>query len=199
MRKRSSLAVSVAALVVLPLPFASAAVPLFSDAGESLANFTIVADADTSAVPFDYSVLGIPEAPGMVLETTMATTGLQLRANKGDATAAITGMNLVLGALPITFTGLHTLEFYVWMNIPTGVSATSEDFVAGVARSNVSNAIYGNFRTARGNGGWMLQGNDNGLSNDHRELNNGALINSWDAAAPEAVGNFNAAFINNIG
>jgi len=188
---------SAGVVVLLVSPRASAGV-LFSDPAESLVNFTLVADADTSAAPFDYSQIGIPEAPGTVAGSLLPTTGFQLQANKGDANAAVTGLNLVVGATPLNFDVTHTLEFYVWMNIPANVSATSEDFVAGVARSNLSNAIYGNFRTSRGNGGWMLQGNDNGLSVDHRELNNGILVNSWDAAAPEAAPKFNQAFQNNL-
>jgi PEP-CTERM motif len=187
------------ACATLSVPLLAPAAVLFSDPAEALTNFTVVTtEADTSATPIDYSSLGIPEAPGRVPGTTLATTGFQLKANKGDATAAITGLNLVLGAIPILFEGLHTLEFYVWMNIPANAISTSEDFVAGVARGNINNAIYGNFRTSRGNGGWLLQGNDNGLAVDHRELDNGTLVYSSDAAGDVAP-KFNEAFTNNLG
>jgi hypothetical protein len=177
------------------------AAALFTDKGESTANFTVVTtEADTTAGSIDYSTLGIPEAPG-TLPGSMATTGLLLTANKGDATAAITGLNVVLGSTPVSFSGLHTLEFYVWMNVPTGATGSSEQFLAGTARSNTTNAIYGNFRSSRGNGAWFLLSGDNGLAIDYRHYNNndttGAKAYGDDNAAISTQ--LNDAFTNHLG
>ena len=179
-------------------PIASAD-PLFSDPGESLTNYTIVQDARTTANSIDYGALGIPEAPGTVANSTQAKTGIQLTANKGAGTATVTGLNLVLGSTPQTFSGVHTLEFYVWMNVPSGASFTTEDFVAGVARSSASAAIYGNWRSSRGNGAWTLLSGDNNLTTDYRQLNNGSADVGYGDENANLSGKLNAAFTNDLG
>jgi hypothetical protein len=194
---RNALVAAVAALPFSSIAWGAPGNVLFSDAGESLTNFTVVQDADTTADPVDYSTFGIPEAPGR-LPGSAATTGFRLTANKGDATAAITGINLVLGATPQSFSITHTLQYYVYMNVPNGSSGTSEQFLGGVARSNATSAIYGNFRTGRGNGGWFLLTGDNGVATDYRHLDNGTPGFAFADTDPNLAPKLNAAFTKNV-
>lgn len=172
---------------------------LFSDPAESLSNFLVVKDsasADSSAGIVDYSTLGIPEAPHR-LAGSAATTGIQLIANKGDATATTTGLNLLLGSSPITFTGTHTLQFDIWMNAPAGATSTTEGILGGTARTTSTDAITRNFRTARGNGAWFYATGDNGnATDDFAQLNNGSrdvVFADTDAAH---TAKFNTAYTN---
>lgn len=173
---------------------------LFSDPAESLSNFLVVKDsasADSSAGIVDYSTLGIPEAPHR-LAGSAATTGIQLIANKGDATATTTGLNLLLGSSPITFTGTHTLQFDIWMNAPAGATSTTEGILGGTARTTSTDAITRNFRTARGNGAWFYATGDNGnATDDFAQLNNGSrdvvFADTTDAAS---TAKYNTAFTN---
>jgi hypothetical protein len=177
MHFRNSLGASaLAAVAALSLASPVSADPLFSDPGESLANFTRVNDsADTTAAAnVDYGALGIPEAPHQILGSA-AFRGIQLTANKGDTTATTTGLNLILGATPQTFTGTHTFQFDVWMNVPSDATATTEGFLGGTARSTATDAIVRNFRTSRGNGAWFYATGDNGnATDDFAQLNNGS-------------------------
>jgi hypothetical protein len=195
-----ALALAAATVVLSSSPLVSAD-PLFSDPGESLSNFTVIRDSSstdsTAAANVDYSLLGIPEAPSHIAGSA-AQRGIQLTANKGDATAATTGLNLILGATPQTFTGTHTLQFDVWMNIPSDASATTEGFLGGTARSTATDGIVRNFRTSRGNGAWFYITGDNGnATDDFAQLNNGSRdIVFADTTDTTSATKFDTAFKN---
>jgi hypothetical protein len=172
---------------------------LFSDPGEVLTNFKVIKDSassDSSAGIVDYSTLSIPEAPHRIAGSA-ATTGIQLIANKGDATATTTGLNVLLGSTPVTFSGTHTLQFDIWMNAPAGAVSTTEGILGGTARTTQTDAITRNFRTARGNGAWFYATGDNGnATDDFAQLNNGSrdvVFADTDAAH---TAKFNTAFTN---
>jgi hypothetical protein len=190
----------VAAAVLSCSPFTSAD-PLFSDPGESLTNYTIVRDSaspdSTVNANVDYGQLGIPEAPSHIANSA-AKRGIQVAANKGDATAAAAGLNLILGATPQTFTGTHTLQFDVWMNIPSDATATTEGFLGGTARSTATDDILRLFRTARGNGAWFFLTGDNGnATDDYAQLNNGSRdIVFADTTDTTTATKFDTAFKN---
>lgn len=190
---------SLALAVTFSLGTFAAAATLFDDGAESLGNYTQVADSRTSAAVINYSSLSIPEAPGHVAGSG-ATTGIQLTANKGSGTGAITGLNLILGSTPITFSGTHTLQFYAWMNLPSDAAvSTTEGYSGGVARQGTSNAIYNNFRTSRGDGAWFFMTNENGASVDYRALNGSVGVVGLNASDPAIVNQYNAAFTGAIG
>ncbi|CAA9445529.1 MAG: hypothetical protein AVDCRST_MAG64-4517 [uncultured Phycisphaerae bacterium] len=183
--------------------FASAQQVLFSDRGESSANFTVVQDPDTT-VEFnvDYAALGIPEAPRTsTLPGSAVQRGIQITANKGDdAAATATAANLILGSTPQNFAGVHTLQYDVWMNVGGSSTSTTEGFLGGVARSTSNSAIYRNFRTGRGNGAWFYATGDNGnATDDYAQLNNGARdVVFADTTNAESTAKFNNAFDNSL-
>lgn len=201
---RTSIAAAVAAASLSS--FASAAT-LFSDAAESLTNFTVLKDSadaaqDTSATVIDYGALGIPEAPRNVAGST-AKTGIQLVANK-DATGLTTGINVVLGSTPVSFSGVHTFSFDAYMTIPTGAVSTTESMNAGTVRAVATDALIRNFRTARGasQGGawWLLTGDNGNGTEDFRHLDNGTSVSTFaDGTNATQAAKWNAAFTNNLG
>jgi hypothetical protein len=182
----------------LALPSFVSADPLFSDPGESGSKYTVIQESlsndSSAAFNVDYGALGIPEATHHI-PGSAAQRGIQLIANKNDSTGNITGINVLLGATPETFTGTHTLQFDVWMNAPSGAVSTTEGFLGGTGRTTATDAIIRNFRTGRGNGAWFYLAGDNGNNtDDFRMLDNGTskvVFADTDAAS---AGKFNAAF-----
>jgi hypothetical protein len=192
--------------VALCLPSVVSADALFSDPGESLDKFKIVRDSgstDSTVTSVDYGQLGIPEAPRKIVGSA-AKTGLQIIANKGDDVALTTGLNLILGADPIVFSGTHTLQFDAWMNAPFNATSTTEGLSAGTGRSATTDGFIRNFRTSRGNsqgGAWFYLTGDNGNSTDDFRLLNGgtSTVNFGDGTDAPSAAKFNAAFSNSYG
>jgi len=102
------------------------------------ANYTVTQDPDTTvAFSYDYSVDGIPSAPGSL---GGSTRGVKFTANNGDATAAAAAINI--SPTGQSFTGDYTLRFYSWLNangpFPGGGAGSTEFATGGIGVSGTS-------------------------------------------------------------
>ncbi|MGI9456117.1 MAG: PEP-CTERM sorting domain-containing protein [Aeoliella sp.] len=135
---------------------------LFEDPLDSGAAWSLVHQADASdnftTFGFDYSALGIPEAPNTT--SGAATSGLQMIVNRDfgevNGTGAFpTGMN---------FTGSYTLQFDMWLNaagvFPDGGTGSTEFGGAFVGFDNSAGTPY--------SGAGSITSGEGGSTNDWR-------------------------------
>ena len=129
--RKMAIGLSVLGLAVCATPAMSAV--LFSDQmnAASAAGWTVLSDGglgvdNKATFGYDYSVMGIPEAPNSAGGDT-ATSGVRLEAR-------LTGAgNRILNLFPNgqNFAGAHTLQFDVWMNTSILDPGSATEFVGG--------------------------------------------------------------------
>ena len=163
LKSLSTLALAIVACV-------SQATIVFSDAGESLANYMEVNGGDATVRVIDYSNFTISgtnhtlaESPNQIAGSAN-TTGMIFQANMTQGSP--TGINLFLGATPLTFNQpVFTLTFDMYMKAPSTVSASTEDMLWGVGRTNTN--LLGRFNdNTEGDGVWGFATGDGGSSDD---------------------------------
>jgi hypothetical protein len=162
------------ASLVAVLAMSSTASAAFVDnfnTGASAANYAaITSDATSSFATFayDYSVLGIPSAPGT---GDGSTRGLRLDANFSSPNAA-EGLTLYTLA---QYSGDYTVRFDGWINVvgpfPEGGGGSTNYLTAGVGHDGSTN----NFVANTGSGGWTAVNGENGSGIDYRLYKDGSL------------------------
>jgi hypothetical protein len=121
---------------------------------------------------YNYSLLGIPEAPNSQLGDT-PTTGFKAEANL-DPNAPVAS---VLSAYPVgqNFTGTYTLQFDAWMNYEWGVGSTTEFLGGGVGYNGTSADVN--------SGAQVIVTGDGGSASDYRALKDGFFVAGADMTA----------------
>ena len=125
---------------------------------------------DTGAVfAYDYSIDGIPSAPGGVGESTV---GLKFTANESIGEAA----HITASPMGQSFSGDYVLTFDLWLNfngpIPGGGGGSTEFAAAGIGTSG------DHIQTAddASDGAWFLVTGDGGSSRDFRAFLNNVFL-----------------------
>jgi len=124
---------------------------VYADDLSTNAGFTVVADADTSAIfGYDYSADGIPSAPNGT-----GTTGLKLQANIANGVASEIAAVHTLGFSNTPY----RVTFDAWVNFSLA-NVSSTEFIGG--------GVGHNGTTAGRNGASILATGDGGSSRDYR-------------------------------
>ena len=124
---------------------------VYSDDLSTNAGFTVVADADTSAIfGYDYSADGIPSAPNGT-----GTTGLKLQANIANGVASEIAAVHALGFSNTPY----RVKFDAWINYSIAGGSSTEFIGGGVGHNGTG--------TGR-NGASILATGDGGSSRDYR-------------------------------
>lgn len=154
--KKTAFGLSVLGLLVGVTPAMSAT--LFQDQMTSGAGWGVNDNgADTAATfGFDYSALGIPEAPN-TQGGDAATTGLKMEAR----IAGTGGSALTVYPLGQNFTGTHQLRFDAWMNLSLIDTGSTTEFLGG-------GLGYDNVTADVASGAQTIATGDGGSSNDWR-------------------------------
>lgn len=180
---------------VVVLATSANAQTLFSNSADSMSDFTVVSQTDSSAVVVNYGNMTIGAANFSIAEAPNsvgggATTGILLQSNKGDTTAAVSAINVILGASPMSFTGHYILSYDLYMGVPVPAVGNGTEFnLYGVGRSTVGSAFGRNNRTTAGQGTWGWVDGDGG---------NGTGTTSGDFAIRKGVDSNNLAQVDNL-
>ena len=168
---------------------ASAHAQLFIDdlnTAASSANYNTLAfnANDTAIYGFDYSTLGIPEAPNSLVGGT--TTGLQFNVNDGtnNATAIQSVLtNAAVDATVLDSLSSYTLTYDLWMNYngpaPAGGSGSTEAMMVGAGFSNT-----GAIQIGSSDGSYFTVTGDGGLTTDVRSFTDGGFNETGVNAGP---------------
>lgn len=174
----------------------SQAQTLFSSQASGLGDFVVVAQSDSSAAVVNYSSFSVgasnfslAEAPRMISGST-ATTGILLKSNKGDATAAVSSINLILGAAAQSFTGHYIFSYDLYMRAPVPAIGNGTEFnLFGVGRTTAGTSFGRNNRLTAGEGTWGWIDTDGG---------NGTGTTSGDFAIRKGTDSANLAQFDNL-
>ena len=128
---------------------------------DTSANYTVIQDADALVqFAYDYSVQGIPAAPG-----SATTLGARFQANLVAPTSTDAITIVPTGK---TFVGDVQLRFHMWMNangpFPGGGTGSTEFMTAGILHNSTSNNKSG----TSGSGAWFAVTGEGGTSRDYR-------------------------------
>lgn len=155
---------------MLAIPAVSSAQVLYqsdlsTETGSNWTTLTSSANSD-AAFAFDYSSLGIPQAPG-----STSLHALRLRANTVVITAPSTGAVQGVTVVPksLNLTGDYHIQATVWMNsvgpFPNGGTGSTQFFGLGSGFSGTSPTWRGGSATGGGAGTWFAADGEGGFSN----------------------------------
>ena len=192
--------VTLMAVAAAGLSASSASAQFFNDGLDSLANWTVAGQPDTTANIIDYSALGIAEAPNQVLGST-ATTGVQFTANTSAGAAnAVNLLGAVNGGNADLTLSTYQVQFDMYLSVADPLpSGGTEQGLWGIARTT-GTALGRNNRVADGDGVWGWVAVDNGYGTEDTAIFEGSteLADLGDTQTGESDP-FNNAFTTNFG
>ena len=171
---------------------------------QATADVTILQQPDCAVQFVDYSNMTIgatnftlPEAPRQI-SGSQPTRGVLIQANLTQTIAS--GVNILAGATPITFSGRYRLSFDAWINVPTPLpGGSTEQLVWGVGVDGGTTPLeVANNRGAGTFGVWGWLAGENGYSSEDAVINDSdiELADLGDTQSGEDVP-FNEAFDSN--
>jgi hypothetical protein len=149
---------------------------------------------------FDYSTLGIPQAPG-----TSTTTAMVLRSNTNSGAAAVQGITVSPNGLSLA--GDYTIRAMMWGNTyggwTTGAAVssgagTSQMFGVGVGYTG-GTLWRGGATTGGGSGVWFVSSGDGGFSATSTTIRDYSAFNGSGANVANFVTSTSAYFANGSG
>lgn len=156
---RSRVATLLVAVLCSAQPLA--AMQLFSDGFDSLANWTVVNQPDSSVAIVDYSSLGVPEAPNTVGGTS-ATTGAKFVANISSGNpAAVNLIGAIAGGNADLSVSRYAVTFDMYLSVDSPLpSGSTEQGIWGVGRTT-TDVVGRNTSQTAGDGvfGWLATEN----------------------------------------
>lgn len=170
---------------------------------QASANVTIVQEPDVTLQFVDYSNMtvgatnwSIPESPRQ-LPGSASTSGVLIQCN--TTAGAATGVNIIAGAVPLSFSGRYRMSFDAWINVPIPLPAGgTEQLLWGVGTDNVAPIEARNNRGSGTSGIWGWLAGENGYGTEDAAINDGdlELADLGDQVTGES-GPFNEAFDSN--
>ena len=165
---RTRLAVAVAVLAAAGIAVPARAVPTSFDVNDSSAWTTGTGSGANSSVTFgfDYSSLGIPQAPG-----SSTTTALVMRSNTNSGAAAVQGITVSPNG--VSLTGDYIVRATIWANSyggwTTGTTSSSSSGASqmiGLGVGYTGGTLWrGGATTGGGSGIWFAAAGDGGFGN----------------------------------
>lgn len=191
----STLAVAAAGLTA-----SSASAQFFTDGIDSLANWTVAGQADTTATVIDYSALGIAEAPNQVAGSA-ATTGVQFTANTSAGLGqAVNLLGAVNGGNADLTLSTYQVQFDMYLSVAVPIpGGGTEQGLWGIGRTT-GNALGRNNRATEGDGVWGWLATENGYGTEDTAIFEGSTeLADLGDTQPGETDPFNNAFTTNLG
>lgn len=178
-------AVACAVVLIMPVGVVTGA-PLYEDGfdSDSSGSYSVISSGDSLVqFGFDYSVHGIPAAPGAV-----STLGLKLQAHLQN-TIAVHAVTLATNATFDAAAPGYRVKFHAWQNFRLGGGGSTHYVSAGVGHDGLTNNFSGNPGPTgptpdTGAGAWFDATGDNGAANDFIAFKDGLAQGVTPAPSP---------------